>query len=235
MPWLGGITWKADTGSGTIQKDYINVSQNQGEADTDTLAQTIFDELITTELVPDYPDPFGVYKQNAPPLITIPSMTILRGIAHGQVLANNYSPLPGKTVDLLLSSDNSNRGQGTSNIIGNYQTNSPRGLSYKNHKIYYCPDNLTSNVNPLYAAKMYRCTFITAAAGADNLSADLSNVYQHLIGYVDAGTVKLITTKTPDFSSFITTTTNVTSASTVAVRWKKPTNNNEIILDISIS
>lgn len=230
--WLGGITWKADTGGGTVQKDFINVSQNQGEADTDTLAQTIFDEFITNEIVPDYSDPFGVYKQNTPPLITIPSMTILRGIAHGQVLATNYTPLFNKTVDLLLSSNNSNRGQGVTNLIGNYQTNSPRGLSYKNHTIYYSESTASSNVTPLYAAKMYRCTFITATAGADNVSADLSAIYQHLIGYVDGGTVKLLTTKSPNFSTFITTVTNVTAATTVAVRWKKPTNNNEIILDV---
>ena len=231
--WLGGITYKADTGGGTIQKDYLNVYQNQGEADTDVLAQTIFDEFITSELIPDYGDPFGVYKNTAFPLITLPSVSILRGPAFGLLVSGTKTPLLAGNVDLLLSSTLANRGSGVSASNGTYKTGTPMGLSYKNHRVDYL--TLTSNITPLYAAKKYRKAFLNPAVVYGVLSGDHSDMYQHVIAYQDAGTIKLLLNVAPDFSTYTILTTNITGAVGAAVKWQRYSNTNNLILDVEDS
>lgn len=231
--WLGGITYKADTGGGTIQKDYLNVYQNQGEADCQVLAQTYFDELISNELIPDYGDPFGVYKNNAFPLITLPSVSILRGPAFGLLVDGTKTPLFAGNVDLKLSSTLANRGSGISALNGTYKTGTPMGLSFKNHRVDYL--TLTSNITPLYAAKKYRRAFINPVVVNAVLSADHSEMYQHVIAYQDAGVIKLQLNITPDFSTYTILTTNITGAVGAAVKWQRFSNTNNLILDVQDS
>lgn len=231
--WLGGITFKADTGGGTVQKDYLNVYQNQGEADCQVLAQTYFDELISNELIPDYGDPFGVYKETAFPLITLPSVSILRGPAFGLLVDSTKTPLFAGNVDLLLSSTLANRGSGISAINGTYKTGTPMGLSYKNHRVDYL--TLTSNITPLYAAKKYRKAFLNPSVVSGVLAADHSDMYQHVIAYQDAGVVKLLLNIAPDFSTYSILTTNITGAVGAAVKWQRFSNNNNLILDVQDS
>lgn len=231
--WLGGITFKADTGGGTVQKDYLNVYQNQGEADCQVLAQTYFDELISNELIPDYGDPFGVYKETAFPLITLPSVSILRGKAFGLLVDGTKTPLFAGNVDLLLSSTLANRGSGISAINGTYKTGTPMGLSYKNHRVDYL--TLTSNITPLYASKKYRKAYLNPAVVYGVLSADHSEMYQHVIAYQDAGVIKLLLNIAPDFSTYSILTTNITGAVGAAVKWQRFSNNNNLILDVQDS
>ena len=231
--WLGGITFKADTGGGTVQKDYLNVYQNQGEADCSVLAQTIFDELISNELIPDYGDPFGVYKNTAFPLITLPSVSILRGPAFGLLVAGTKTPLLAGNVDLLLSSTLANRGSGVSAANGTYKTGTPMGLSFKNHRVDYL--TLTSNITPLYAAKKYRKSFLNPAVVFGVLSADHSAIYQHVIAYQDAGVIKLLINIAPDFSTYTILPTNITGAVGAAVKWQPYSGLNNLILDVQDS
>jgi hypothetical protein len=231
--WLGGITYKADTGGGTIQKDYLNVYQNQGEADCQVLAQTYFDELISNELIPDYGDPFGVYKETAFPLITLPSVSILRGPAFGLLIDGTKTPLFAGNVDLLLSSTLANRGSGISAFNGTYKTGTPMGLSFKNHRVDYL--TLTSNITPLYASKKYRRAFINPVVVNAVLSADHSEMYQHVIAYQDAGVIKLQINITPDFSTYTILTTNIIGAVGAAVKWQRFSNTNNLILDVQDS
>lgn len=231
--WLGGITYKADTGGGTIQKDFLNVYQNQGEADCQVLAQTYYDELISNELIPDYGDPFGVYKNTAFPLITLPSVSILRGPAFGLLVDGTKTPLFAGNVDLRLSSTLANRGSGISALNGTYKTGTPMGLSFKNHRVDYL--TLTSNITPLYAAKKYRRAFLNPVVVNAVLSADHSEMYQHVIAYQDAGVIKLQINITPDFSTYTILTTNITGAVGAAVKWQRFSNNNNLILDVQDS
>ena len=231
--WLGGITFKADTGGGTVQKDYLNVYQNQGEADCQVLAQTYFDELISNELIPDYGDPFGVYKETAFPLITLPSVSILRGKAFGLLVDGTKTPLFAGNVDLLLSSTLANRGSGISAINGTYKTGTPMGLSYKNHRVDYL--TLTSNITPLYASKKYRRAFLNPVVVNAVLSADHSEMYQHVIAYQDAGVIKLQLNITPDFTTYTILTTNITGAVGAGVKWQRFSNTNNLILDVQDS
>jgi hypothetical protein len=231
--WLGGITFKADTGGGTIQKDFLNVYQNQGEADCQVLAQTYFDEFLTSELIPDYGDPFGVYKNTAFPLITLPSVSILRGPAFGLLVDGTKTPLFAGNVDLKLSSTLANRGSGISAINGTYKTGTPMGLSFKNHRVDYL--TLTSNITPLYAAKKYRKSFLNPAVVYGVLSADHSDMYQHVIAYQDAGTIKLLLNIAPDFSTYSILTTNITGAVGAAVKWQPYSGFNNLILDVQDS
>jgi hypothetical protein len=231
--WLGGITYKADTGGGTIQKDYLNVYQNQGEADCQVLAQTYFDELISNELIPDYGDPFGVYKETAFPLITLPSVSILRGPAFGLLVDGTKTPLLAGNVDLLLSSTLANRGNDISALNGTYKTSTPMGLSFKNHRVDYL--TLTSNITPLYASKKYRRAFLNPVVVNAVLSADHSEMYQHVIAYQDAGVIKLHLNITPDFSTYTILTTNITGAVGAAVKWQPYSGFNNLILDVQDS
>jgi len=231
--WLGGITYKADTGGGTIQKDYLNVYQNQGEADCQVLAQTYFDEFLTNELIPDYGDPFGVYKETSFPLITLPSVSILRGPAFGLLVDGTKTPLFAGNVDLKLSSTLANRGSGISALNGTYKTGTPMGLSFKNHRVDYL--TLTSNITPLYASKKYRRAFINPVVVNAVLSADHSDMYQHVIAYQDAGVIKLQLNITPDFSTYTILTTNITGAVGAAVKWQRFSNTNNLILDVQDS
>lgn len=231
--WLGGITYKADTGGGTVQKDYLNVYQNQGEVDCAVLAQTYFDELISNELIPDYGDPFGVYKNTAFPLITLPSVSILRGPAFGLLVAGTKTPLLAGNVDLLLSSTLANRGSGVSAANGTYKTSTPMGLSNKNHRVDYL--TLTSNITPLYAAKKYRKSFLNPAVVYGVLSGDHSAIYQHVIAYQDAGVIKLLINIAPDFSTYSILTTNITGAVGAAAKWQPYSGLNNLILDVQDS
>ena len=227
--WLSGSIWYADSGSGTVQKDNLNLIQTTGATDCNVKAAVIVDEFDLTELVCDYPDPFGVYKSPIP-ILVIPTGAILRGQTHGQIVSSSFTPSIGETINLQLTSDGSNRGQGSTNVLGNYYTGAPRALSYKSHKNKYIPGGQELLINPMIAGKRYRTTFFPGVSNAQNLSADINGHYQHLVSFTDSNVAKLIITKSPTFSSFDYITTDVTNAKKSAVRWRPTTNKNEIVM-----
>jgi len=232
--WLGGITFKADSGGGTITKDWINVEQDAGKADADVLAQVIFDEFNTSELVADYGDPFGIWKNTAYPLITVATYGIFRGCSHGLLINSDATPTLGGTATLYLTSTSANRGSGTSVANGTYQTGAPKSLGNQNHHIDYL--TLSQNNNPMLTGKRQRTSFRTPSIGGGaTLSGDHSAMYQHMIAYVDSGTVKLLLTESSSFTGSYILTTNITGAVTVSAKWKPYSALNDIILDVEDS
>lgn len=231
--WLGGITFKADTGGGTIQKDYFNVYQQQGEADTAVLAQTIYDELITTELIPDYGDPFGIWKNTSFPLITLASSSILRGQTHGTVITSGKTPANGEVVNLLLTTGLTNRGSGTTNILGNYYTGAPRALSFKNHINEYTSGAQQKALNPMYAAKRYRTSFFPSIVIGGCLSADESPIHTHAFSEVASNVLKLYLTEQPNPTSYYNLTVPITSVSCAKMKYSQKLNEHRIIFIVA--
>lgn len=233
--WLGGITFKADTGGGTIQKDYFNVYQQQGEADTTVLAQTIYDELITTELIPDYGDPFGIWKNTAFPLITLASSSILRGQTHGTVITSGKTPANGEVVNLLLTTGLTNRGSGTTNILGNYYTGAPRALSFKNHINEYTAGAQQKALNPMYAAKRYRTSFFPSIVIGGCLSADKSPIQTHAFAQVASNVLKLYLTEQPTPTSYYNVTVPISNVSCAAMKYSQKLNQHRIVFCVALT
>mgnify|MGYP003342815162 CR=1 FL=1 len=210
--WIGGITWRADGSNGTIQKDYLNVVQNEGEPDCNVYAMVQIDEIDSSELIPDKIDPFGVYGSTTP-LVTVCSATILRGGTHGQVISSNYEGAANETVDLLLTSTSANRGSGTTNTIGNYYTGSPKGLSNKNHTNQYTAGSQTQAINPIYAAKRYRTTFYPQIIQGDCISADKSPVLIHSFALKEGTKYNLYLTEKSDPNTYYKVEVPISSVS----------------------
>lgn len=231
--WLGGITYKADTGGGTVQKDYFNVYQQQGEADTAVLAQTIYDELITTELIPDYGDPFGIWKNTSFPLITLASTSILRGQTHGTIITSSKTPANGEVVNLLLTTGLTNRGSGTTNILGNYYTGAPRALSFKNHINEYTSGAQQKALNPMYAAKRYRTSFFPSIVIGGCLSADESPIHTHAFSEVASNILKLYLTEQPNPTSYYNLTVPIANVSCAKMKYSQKLNEHRIIFIVA--
>lgn len=229
--WLGGIQWKAATGGGTEQKDWINVLQNQGEADTTVRAQTIFDE-INGNLIPDYFDPFGVYK-STDTWITLPSASILRGSAHGNVFKSDTTNRVGASVFYTLTSTSASRGSGVTDAVGEYKTGLPKGLPTAGHTVSY--SSLVSDITPnTFTAKQTRRTFKDASTvGSGSVSADVAGDQTVTLGIVDAGTVYLWFTPEATPTSWYTVNTGITGASGVDIRYSKVSTDQRLILIVS--
>jgi hypothetical protein len=231
--WLGGITYKSDIGGGTVQKDYFNVYQQQGEADTTVLGQTIYDEFITNELIPDYGDPFGIWKNTSFPLITLASTSILRGQTHGTIISSAKTPANGEVVNLLLTTGLSNRGSGTTNILGNYYTGAPRALSYKNHINEYTAGAQQKALNPMYAAKRYRTSFFPSIVIGGCLSADESPIHTHAFSEVASNVLKLYLTEQPTPTSYYSTIVPISLVSCAKMKYSQKLNEHRILFCVA--
>ena len=229
--WLGGIQWKAATGGGTDQKDWINVIQNQGEADTTVRAQTIFDE-INGNLIPDYFDPFGVYK-STDTWITLPSASILRGSAHGNVLKTDTTNRVGASVFYTLTSTGASRGSGVTDSVGEYTTGLPKGLPTAGHTVTY--SSLVSDITPnTFTGKRTRRTFKDpSTAGSGSVSADVAGDQTVTLGIVESGTVYLWFTPEATPTSWYTVNTGITGAAGVDIRYSEASTEQRLILVVS--
>jgi ribosomal 30S subunit maturation factor RimM len=218
--WLNGFGQQCIAGAShfSILRD---LSQEYG--DRDIYTQMIFDR-INCNYPPDY---FDAFKLEAPgeTQLLLYSFACLRSVAHGLVQEQQL----GEIVNLEDTSGNL-WGQGTTDILGSYQTALPGGLPENAARIGYSTGTIP--ITKLFTAKRFRGAFyvIPVPVGVNILSADISGFYQGCIGTINMTDVDLIFSSTPDFSTFETLSTNITGMSNVAIAWLHPTNSNQMIL-----
>ena len=223
MSWLMGFGMQYIAGD---QKFGFDRDLSQETADYDVLAQTIFDEL-NCDFIPDYYDPFGIETPGETSLILY-GFNCQRGPVHGLVQLQQL----GQTV-FVQDAGLTNRGSSVTDVNGRYQTGLPFGQAELGNDVF-C--GIASIGTSTITAKRNRVAFYFPAVPTTSQikSADISGHYQHLIGLVNSNIVNLITTTTPDFSTFDYLATNITSATNVAVRWKTKTNQNQIVLSVEM-
>jgi hypothetical protein len=223
MSWLMGFGMEYIAGN---QKFAFDRDLSEEANDYDIFAQTIFDEL-NCDFIPDYPDPFGIETPGETSLILY-GFNCQRGPVHGLVQLQQL----GQTV-YMQDSSLANRGSSVTDVNGRYQTSLPFGQAELGNDVF-C--GIASIGTSTITAKRNRIAFYFPAAptASQIKSADISGFYQHLIGTVNSNIVNLITTTTPDFSTFDYLATDITSASNVAVRWSTKTNENQIILSVEM-
>lgn len=219
MSWLMGFGMEYVAGN---QKFGFDRDLSQETNDYDIFAQTIFDE-INCDFIPDYPDPFGLETPGQTELLLY-SFSCLRGAAHGLVQLQQL----GQTVyvqDLALN----NRGSSITDVVGRYQTQTPGTRAENVHEVW---SGTSYALTTAITAKRNRVAFFFPEAPSTSVikSADLSNIYQHLIAYVNNNIVTLITSDKYNFNNFIYLATNITNANNVACAWSKTTNQNNIFL-----
>ena len=221
VSWLMGFGMEYIAGN---QKFAFDRDLSEETNDYDVMAQTIFDEL-NCDFIPDYYDPFGIETPGETALILY-GFNCQRGPVHGLVQLQQL----GQTVYMQDSSLN-NRGSSTTDVNGRYQTSLPFGQAQLNNDVF-C--GIASIGTTTITAKRNRIAFYFPAVPTTSQikSADISGFYQHLIGTVNSNIVNLITTTTPDFSTFDYLATDITDASNVAVKWSTKTNMNQIILTV---
>ena len=219
MSWIAGFGMEYSAGN---QKFGFDRDLSQETNDYDILAQTIFDE-INCDFVPDYPDPFGLETPGQTELLLY-SFSCLRGAAHGLVQLEQL----GQTV-YIQDPSLANRGSSITDVVGRYQTQLPGAQAELTNEVI-CGSSFANTVT--VTAKRNRVAFYFPAAPSTALmkSADISNIYQHLIAYVANNIVTLITSDKYNFNNFIYLATNITNANNVACAWSKTTNQNNIFL-----
>ena len=227
----GYLTWLNGGGMEYISGDQrfgFDRDLSQEYNDYDIMAQTIFDE-INCDFIPDYTDPFGIEDPGQTELLLY-AFNVQRGCAHGLVQLQEQ----GETVTLQDASSNV-VGSSVTDLFGRYQTALPFGSAEDPHTVVSTVGAIGTTI---LTAKRNRAAFYLATpVPTGNLikSADLSGIYQHLIGYVSSGIVNLIRTETPDFSNFIYLSTDISGAVNPAVRWKTKTDQNQIILTVEMT
>jgi len=152
------------------------------------IAQTLFDK-INGDFVPDLFDPFDI-NGGIDATLNMASGATLRGIAHGFSLNPLGLPSTSATVDLLRSSDNSNRGtDSTPDAFGRYYTDTPWGLGESAHKIREVTTEIP--LLPLNTSKRSKgvfrvlsplgtCPSITTAPNQRLCYADIDDTYVRL-------------------------------------------------------
>lgn len=228
--WLGGLTFKADTGGGTIQKDWIGVIQNAGSPDCTVLAQTYFDE-INGDLIPDYVDPFGVYKSTTH--ITLPSSAILRGHAHGVLFKNDYTPKLGGTVVWSITSTSASRGSGTSSANGEYQTGTPKGLPTQGHTASHT--SYAYDVPTTFTGKRWRVTFSDASASGNIIGAAVAGDQTVTLGIGNAGVYQLWLTGDPTPTNWYQVPTGLTTVQKADLCYSQIDDQQKIIVVVQVS
>ena len=224
LTWLNGGGMEYISGD---QKFGFDRDLSQENNDYNIMAQTIFDEM-NCNFIPDYTDPYGIEDPGQTELLLY-GFNVQRGCAHGLVQVQEQ----GETVTLQDAGSNV-VGSSVTDLFGRYQTALPFGSAEDPHTVVSTVGAIGTTI---LTAKRNRAAFYLAApTPTGNLikSADLSNFYQHLIGYVSSGIVNLIRTETPDFSNFIYLSTDISGAVNPAVRWKTKTNQNQIILTVEM-
>ena len=221
MSWLMGFGMEYIAGN---QKFGFDRDLSQETNDYDVFAQTIFDE-INCDFIPDYYDPFGIETPGQPELFLY-AFNCVRGAVHGLVQLQQL----GQTV-FVQDAGLANRGSSTTDLVGRYQTTNPFMQAQTGNDVF-C--GLASVGTTAISSKRNRVAFYFPAVPTTSTikSADISGFYQHLIGTVNTDIVNLITTRTPDFSTFDYLSTNISDANNVAVRWQPVTNQNEIVLAV---
>lgn len=214
--WIGGLTFKANSGGGTDQKDWINVTQNAGSPDCDVLAQTYFDE-INGNMIPDYVDPFGVYKSDTH--ITLPSTAILRGHAHGNLFKDDNLPKLAGTVTYTITSTSASRGSGTSAANGEYQTGAPKGLPTQGHTVSHT--SFASDITQTYTAKRWRRTFRDAPTASDIVAADIAGDQTVTLAVGTGGVLQLWFTGDATPSNWYTVSTGLTNVQKCDICYSK--------------
>lgn len=218
--WLNGFGMQNIAG---VQNFSILRDLSQESGDRDVYTQMIFDR-INCNYPPDYFDPFQLEAPGETQLLLY-SFSCLRSVAHGLVQEQQL----GEIVNLEDTSGNL-WGQGTTDVVGSYQTGLPGGLPENAARIGYSTGTIP--ITKLFTAKRFRGAFyvIPVPVGVNILSADISGFYQGCIGTINMSDVDLIFSSTPDFSTFDTLSTNITGMSNVAISWLQPTNSNQMIL-----
>ena len=119
-------------------------------------AQTVFDR-INGNFPPDLYDPFDV-NGGTDSALYLGGVSLLRGIAHGGLLDTNGEIVTTGTVDLIRTSDSSNRGSdSTIDAHGRYYTGTPWGLGEVNHHVDYVTKS--QNINPVHTSHRHRVWF----------------------------------------------------------------------------
>jgi hypothetical protein len=218
--WLNGFGQQNIAG---IEDQSILRDLSEESGVRDVYTQMIFDR-INCNYPPDYYDPFGLEAPGETELLLY-SFSCLRAVAHGLVQEQQL----GEVVSFEDTSANI-WGQGTTDIVGSYQTGLPGGLPENAGRIGYVTGIIS--IPRTFTSKRYRGAFFVVPVPVDVnvLSADISGFYQGCIGTINLGDVDLIFSSTPDFSTFDTLSTNITGMSNVAIAWNHPTANNEMII-----
>lgn len=218
--WLNGFGMQNIAG---IQNFSILRDLSQESGDRDIYTQMIFDRL-NCNYPPDYFDPFQLEAPGETQLLLY-SFACLRSVGHGLVQEQQL----GEVVTLEDLSAN-NRGQGTTDVVGSYQTGLPGGLPQNAARLSYSIGIVP--IVRLFTAKRSRGAFyvVPTPAGQNIISADISGLYQQAIGTINMSNVDIIFTDTVDFSNFITLSTNITGMNNVAIAWLHPTFSNEMIV-----
>lgn len=119
-------------------------------------AQTLFDN-INGDFPPDLYDPFDI-NGGTDSALYLGGVSLLRGIAHGGLLDTNGEIVTTGTVDLIRTSDSSNRGSdSTIDAQGRYYTGTPWGLGEVNHHADYVTKS--QNINPVHTSHRHRVWF----------------------------------------------------------------------------
>ena len=119
-------------------------------------AQTVFDR-INGNFPPDLYDPFDI-NGGTDSALYLGGVSLLRGIAHGGLLDTNGEIVTTGTVDLIRTSDSSNRGSdSTIDAHGRYYTGTPWGLGEVNHHVDYVTKS--QNINPVHTSHRHRVWF----------------------------------------------------------------------------
>lgn len=119
-------------------------------------AQTVFDR-INGNFPPDLYDPFDI-NGGTDSALYLGGVSLLRGIAHGGLLDTNGEIVTTGTVDLIRTSDSSNRGSdSTIDAQGRYYTGTPWGLGEVNHHADYVTKS--QNINPVHTSHRHRVWF----------------------------------------------------------------------------
>ena len=119
-------------------------------------AQTLFDK-INGNFPPDLYDPFDI-NGGTDSALYLGGVSLLRGIAHGGLLDTSGDIVTTGTVDLIKTSDASNRGSdSTIDAQGRYYTDAPYGLGESNHHVDYLTKSI--NLNPLHTSHRHRAWF----------------------------------------------------------------------------
>jgi hypothetical protein len=119
-------------------------------------AQTVFDR-INGNFPPDLYDPFDI-NGGTDSALYLGGVSLLRGIAHGGLLDTSGDIVTTGTVDLIKTSDASNRGtDSTIDAQGRYYTSTPWGLGEVNHHVDYLTKS--QNINPIHTSHRHRVWF----------------------------------------------------------------------------
>jgi hypothetical protein len=180
------------------------------------VAQTLFDK-INGDFIPDLFDPFDI-NGGIDGALNMASGATLRGIAHGFSLLPTGGVSSSATVDLLLSSDNSNRGtDSTPDTYGRYYTDAPWGLGESAHKIREVTTEIP--LLPLHTSKRSKGVFRVLSPLGTCPSIDTAPNQRLCYADIDGSYVRLHFAGGHDGTSFNNVVTGINSAECVQIRY----------------